>query len=150
MEHEDLPHVHRRSLGRVLHSDSYDAYPTTEIASSWGCGVTNTEIEALIADIGKAILGEGTEPIALVLSRSAGAIRAMLAERQAAEAAAIERCAKAVRNEALVDPTDSADDIAYNHAIDDAEGAIRSLLATQLSTETVDKPVDGARTGGKE
>lgn len=54
--------------------------------------------------------------------------QAMFESWQAAEAAAIERCAKAVRSEELCDAGDTADDIAYNHAIDHAEKAIRALL----------------------
>lgn len=55
------------------------------------------------------------------------------AVERAAEAAAIERCAKAVRSEELCDAGDTADDIAYNHAIDHAEKAIRALLQKEES-----------------
>lgn len=48
---------------------------------------------------------------------------------QAAEAAAIERCAKAVRSEELCDAGDTADDIAYNRAIDHAEHGYPRLTA---------------------
>lgn len=85
--------------------------------------------ERLIADIGAAILGEGTESVAVVLSRCADLIRQQAARTQqqaariaelekerdalkAAEAAAIERCAKFM--EARADEIAAADNCTAN------------------------------------
>ncbi|NPT59037.1 hypothetical protein [Paraburkholderia elongata] len=47
---------------------------------------------------------------------------------QASRRAALEESREAVHAERLVDPTDSADDIAYNVAVQDCENAIRGLV----------------------
>jgi hypothetical protein len=49
---------------------------------------------------------------------------------QASRRAALEESWEAVHAERLTDPTDSADDIAYNVAVQDCENAIRALAAS--------------------